>query len=64
MGHLWFVDFEARTLSASRLEQGKWVEIGVYGDDDQVRIEPFSETEIDLAEWWMIGSPESSPTGC
>lgn len=52
---LWFVDPEARTLSASRLVDGHWFEIGVWGDDDQACIEPFDQAELNLSDWWAAG---------
>jgi Uma2 family endonuclease len=55
VGHLWYVDLEARTLTVSRLDDGRWVELGVWGDDDLVRAEPFEAIEIDLADWWSGG---------
>jgi Uma2 family endonuclease len=50
--HLWFVDVEARTLVVSKLVQGHWLELGVYGEADAVRAEPFDAVEIALGEWW------------
>jgi Uma2 family endonuclease len=50
---LWFVDVDARTLSASRLEGGRWVEQGVYGVEDRARIEPFDAVEIRIGDWWQ-----------
>jgi Uma2 family endonuclease len=52
VGWLWYVDLEARTVTVSRLEGGKWVEVGVAGEDARVRLEPFDAVELDLAEWW------------
>jgi len=52
VGHLWYVDPRDRTLRVSRLEGGKWVELGVFGADEKVRAEPFDAVEIDLAAWW------------
>ena len=57
VGHLWFVDPDARTLAVSRLEHGRWVELGVWGEDEHVRAEPFVELEIDLASWWPPSPP-------
>ncbi len=55
---LWFVDLDARTLAVSRNEGGKWLELGVYGEGDVVRAEPFEAIEIALAEWWSgLGEP-------
>ena len=53
---LWYVDPEARTLVASRLDRGRWVELGVWGDDQKARIEPFEQVEIELAAWWPAGA--------
>lgn len=50
--HLWVVDIEANTLSAHRLESGRWVEIGVYGDEREARIEPFDAIALDVAAVW------------
>jgi hypothetical protein len=36
----------------SRLHEGHWLEVGVYGDREKVRAAPFDAVEIDLAEWW------------
>ena len=58
VGHLWYVDPEARTLTVSRLHEGHWLELGVYGDDDRVRAEPFDAAEIDLKEWWPEAPPQ------
>lgn len=53
--YLWYVDPESRTLTASRLEDGRWLELGVYGGDQIARIEPFEAIEISLAAWWEMG---------
>ena len=52
VNYLWYVDMEARVLSVSRLHEGKWLELGVYGEDAVARIDPFDVVEIDLAGWW------------
>jgi Uma2 family endonuclease len=49
----WYVDLESRVLTVSRLHEGRWLELGVWGDDARVRAEPFEEVEINLAEWWL-----------
>jgi hypothetical protein len=46
------VDPDPRVLTVSRLEEGRWVELGVHAADAKVRAEPFGAIEIDLAEWW------------
>lgn len=52
VGHHWLVDRDARTVTAYRLESGRWSELGVFGDDRDARIEPFAEVAIDVASWW------------
>jgi hypothetical protein len=50
---LWYVDVDARTLVASRLDgEGRWVELGVWGDDEVARIEPFVDVELRLRDLW------------
>jgi hypothetical protein len=36
-----------------RLEPGKWIVAGCFGDEDKVRAEPFQEIEINLANLWL-----------
>lgn len=55
---MWIVDVDARTLTASRLHEGKWLELGVWSDDDVARIEPFDAVELKLAELW--GDPPAA----
>jgi hypothetical protein len=52
VGWMWIVDTDARTLTASRLHDGRWLELGTWSDDDVVRIEPFDAVEIRLADLW------------
>jgi len=52
VAYLWYVDPEARTLTVSKLIDGRWSELGIYGDDDRVRAEPFDAIEIPLEAWW------------
>ncbi len=49
---MWIVDVDARTLTASRLHDARWLEIGTWSDDDVARIEPFDAVELRLAELW------------
>ena len=50
--HLWYVDVEAQTLVVSRLSDGQWLELGVYGGEDRVRAEPFDAVELEIGPWW------------
>lgn len=49
---MWIVDTDARTVIASRLQEGHWLELGTWSDDDVARIEPFDAIEIRLADLW------------
>jgi Uma2 family endonuclease len=52
--HLWFIDLEERTLSANRLVNGLWTELGVYGEEDLlIRVPPFEELELRLGWLWQ-----------
>jgi Uma2 family endonuclease len=55
---MWLVDVDARTVTASRNENRRWVELGVWGDDDAMRAEPFEAHEIPLADLWVEPAPQ------
>ena len=55
MKYLWYVDMVWQTLQVSRLYEGKWLELGVYGEDDKVRAEPFEAVELEMEAWWISG---------
>jgi len=57
IGHLWLVDPLARTLEVYRLEDGTWVVVDNFGDDDRVRAEPFAAIEVALERWWLPTAP-------
>lgn len=50
---MWRVDPEFRTATASRNEGGKWLELGVFVDDDVLRAEPFEVHAIELRDLWL-----------
>jgi Uma2 family endonuclease len=51
--YLWLIDPRSKLLEAFKLEDGAWVVLGNYTENDKVRVEPFQEVEIDLANlWW------------
>lgn len=54
---LWYVDVEARSVIVSRLVNVTWSEVAVHGEDERVRLEPFTEVEMDLSSWWEGVSP-------
>ena len=52
IAHLWLVDPLERTLEAYGLEQGRWVVLGVFKDDDIVSVAPFTEIALQLNALW------------
>ncbi len=52
VGHLWFVDPDARTLEAFGLRDGAWVLLGALKDDEPVRLAPFDAVEFPLGALW------------
>jgi Uma2 family endonuclease len=57
--HLWYIDPTPRVLTASRLVDGQWLEIGTFGPEDKVRVEPFDAVELDLADWFEGVEPDT-----
>jgi Uma2 family endonuclease len=55
--YAWLVDPLSKTLEVYGLELGRWVVLGMYGDDEKVRAEPFVEVELDLANLWIEEEP-------
>jgi Uma2 family endonuclease len=53
VAHLWLVDPLLKTLEAYQLSGGKWLNAGNYRDDDRIRLAPFDEIEIPLADLWL-----------
>lgn len=51
--YVWLLDPLDKTLEVYQLVTGYWTAIGFYGENDQVRAEPFPEAEINLADFWM-----------
>ncbi len=49
---LWHVDLDTQTFTINRLNQGKWVELGVHVGNQFVHAEPFDIVELNLECWW------------
>lgn len=49
---MWLVDLEAQVLTVHQLHAGQWLEVGVYSDETEARIEPFAELAVDVHGWW------------
>ena len=52
VAYLWLLDLDAQTLTALRLESGRWVELGTFADETDARIEPFDAVALDVHAWW------------
>jgi len=50
--HAWLVDPVAKTVEILRFENGHWILLGTFGDDERMRAEPFDAVEIELAPLW------------
>jgi hypothetical protein len=58
---MWLIDPTARTLEVLRLEDGRWSVFGVHAGNEVVRVEPFTEIELDLATFWAdLANPPST----
>lgn len=54
VGDIWLIDPVALTMDAFRLgADGGWSLLGSFAENDKVRIEPFSEIEINLEDLWV-----------
>lgn len=54
VGHLWFIDPEARTLEVPELDGPTYRVHAVFSGDAKVRAEPFDAIELDLAALWAL----------
>ena len=68
VSYLWYVDPIDRMLSATKLEAGRWVELGAWQGDETVCAEPFDAIELSLSSLWEgfeneeDGEDETSPS--
>ncbi len=53
VAYLWLVDPMAAVLEAYTLENGRWLVQGVYTDETDARIPPFTEIPLVLTELWI-----------
>jgi Uma2 family endonuclease len=64
VAHAWLVDPIARSLEVLRLENGHWTILGTFVGDEVVRVEPFTDIDIELGALWWRGEAvqtESQP---
>lgn len=61
--HVWLLDPNERTLEVFRLTAaGRWEVIGLHGEAEKVRAEPFDAIELDLALLWGPAPPAPPAT--
>jgi hypothetical protein len=58
VSYAWILDPTLRTLDALRLQEGKWLILGVFQKADKVRVEPFEALELDLSLLWENLPPD------
>jgi hypothetical protein len=51
-GGWWNLPEPGIDATGSRSADGAWVDVVVRGENDCVRLEPFTDVEIDFADWW------------
>lgn len=61
VAYLWLVELDAQTLTALRLENGRWVELGTFADETDARIEPFDAVALDVHAWWETRAAPGAP---
>jgi Uma2 family endonuclease len=49
---VWIIDPVEQTLEVKRLTNGQYPDAALHGGDEKVRVEPFTEIEIDLGLIW------------
>lgn len=59
VAYAWLVDPIERTLEAFRLDEGPWVRVGAWADDDA--IPPFEAVPLELAFLWASSPPRRDP---
>lgn len=52
VGHAWLVNPVLHTLEVLRLEAGRWTNVGIYHDEQEVRAEPFEAIVLALSVLW------------
>jgi Uma2 family endonuclease len=55
--HLWLIDPRQQILEAFELNDGRWLKIGAWNSDDEVRAAPFDAIAFSLADLWPLDKP-------
>ncbi len=62
VGHLWFVDPEARTLAVHALRDGRWRLVESVQGEAEVAPPPFSAAPFKLGDLWWAAPAPSEPS--
>jgi Uma2 family endonuclease len=60
---LWLIDPLARTLEAFALREGYWTVIGLFQENEIVRIAPFEALALNLADLWAETEEDEGESG-
>jgi Uma2 family endonuclease len=55
--HMWLIDPRLQILEAFELNEGRWVKVGAWNSDDEVRAPPFDAIAFSLADLWPLDKP-------
>jgi Uma2 family endonuclease len=54
----WLVDTDARLLEAFEAQEGRWVRLGAWGDEDVARVPPFGAVELTVGDLFLPAAPD------
>jgi len=57
VAHFWLIDPRQQILEAFELSEGRWLKLGAWGSDDEVRAPPFDAIAFSLADLWPFDPP-------
>ena len=55
--HFWLIDPRQQILEAFELNERRWLKIGAWSSDDEVRALPFDAIAFSLADLWPLDKP-------
>jgi len=61
VGHLWYLDYRARTLDAFENVKGAYEPLATFTDDSDVAIAPFEAASFSLTDVWPTPVPPAAP---
>jgi Uma2 family endonuclease len=55
--HFWLIDPRLQILEVFEVNKGRWLKIGAWNSDDEVRAPPFDALSFSLADLWPLDRP-------